>query len=85
MDVLLPFVEAMPAPSGKSVGMIFQGYKACSGRPTGSHAAVLGVLANKIGGWSGSGTGSSKGKQSGTSEGKAVMVADNETQVTFRR
>lgn len=31
--------------------MALQGFKACSGRPTGSHAEVLSILARKVPGW----------------------------------
>ena len=52
MDVLLPFVKNMPAPTGKVLGMSLQGFKSCGGRPTGSHAEVLSILAKKLPGWS---------------------------------
>ena len=52
MDVLLPFVKNMPAPTGKVLGMALQGFKSCGGRPTGSHAEVLSILAKKLPGWS---------------------------------
>jgi hypothetical protein len=66
MDMLVPFVRIMPPPSGKVLGMALQGFKACGGRPSSSHAEVLTILAHKLPGWSlkggsgGGGSGSSK-------------------------
>ena len=57
-----------------------QGFKACSGRPTGSHAEVLSALAVKLAGWS-----SKKEKDARsdlTRRGSSVIT---DVQVTLRR
>jgi hypothetical protein len=77
MDLLLPFVKNMPTPTGKVVGMAFQCFKSCSGRPTGSHAEVLSVLSKKTAGWS-----NRKDSSRGEYSSRSVPVSD--MQVTLR-
>jgi hypothetical protein len=72
MDILCPFVRNMPSPSGKILGMALQGFKACGGRVTGSHAEVVSIIAKKLPGWAG------KGKDVGS------VYASDEIQVTLR-
>jgi hypothetical protein len=88
MDLLVPFVRKMPAPSGKVLGMALQGFKSCSGKPPGSHAAVLTLLAAKVSGFS-----TRKGRvvgANGKENGVVVVpagekfVASGDAQVTFR-
>ena len=55
-----------------------QGFKACSGRPTGSHAEVLSALAIKLAGWS-----SKKEKDARLDRKGSGAVTD--VQVTLRR
>jgi hypothetical protein len=88
MDLLVPFVRKMPAPSGKVLGMALQGFKSCTGKPPGSHAAVLTILASKVSGYS-----TRKGRvvgANGKENGVVVVtagekfVASGDAQVTFR-
>jgi hypothetical protein len=58
--------------------MAMQGFKACSGRPTGSHAEVLSALAIKLAGWS-----SKKEKDAKMDRRGSGAVMD--VQVTLRR
>jgi hypothetical protein len=78
MDLLLPFVRNMPTPTGKVVGMAFQCFKSCTGRPTGSHAEVLNVLSKKTAGWSGRKDRDSRGEYSSRS------APASDVQVTLR-
>lgn len=131
MDVLLPFIKIMPAPTGKVLGKTFipfysctyahkrihslsltlsfphthhythtytcaqslshthshctgmalQGFKSCGGRPTGSHAEVLSILAKKLPGWS-----SKKEERPKDSPSKkASFVPVSDVRVTLRR
>jgi hypothetical protein len=78
MDLLLPFVKNMPTPTGKVVGMAFQCFKSCTGRPTGSHAEVLNVLSKRTAGWSGRKDRDSRGEYSSRS------APASDVQVTLR-
>ena len=69
--------------------MALQGFKSCSGKPPGSHAAVLTVLAAKLPGYS-----TRKGRvvgANGKENGVVVVtpgekfIASGDAQVTFRR
>ena len=61
LRLLTPSIREMPPLKGKELGMVFQGFKACRGKPSEEHAAALDALSTKIVGWSSS-------KRSGTGD-----------------
>ena len=70
--------------------MCLQGFKSCAGKPPGSHAAVLNLLAQKVSGYSlkKGGVVGINGKENGVIkvvEKNSFFPASGDAQVTFRR
>lgn len=54
LRLLTPSIREMSSLKGKELGMAFQGFKECQGKPSEEHAAALEALAPKVKGWSAS-------------------------------